>query len=103
MPAAVPANERSEAARAAAHASWANTTAHERSARTEAARAAFRQKFLDQANGDPVRAEHMLKAHLSGLRLKAMQAQRRAKEQVDLAVAATAELAAAAEVEDDLR
>ena len=49
----------------AAHESWART--ENRSARTAAARAALDQKFLDEANGDPVRAAHLRKAHFGRL------------------------------------
>ena len=87
-----PASERSQAAKARVHASWANTK--DRSARTAPARAGLWQKFLDQADGDPVRAEHLWKAHFAQLRLKSMQAHRRAKEQAELAAAAEAELEA---------
>lgn len=45
----------------AAHESWAKTT--DRAARTAKARAALEAKFLEQADGDPVRAEHLRKAH----------------------------------------
>lgn len=74
MPSAVPA-ERKLAASIAAHESWANTT--DRSARTSAARAALNQKFLDQAGGDPVRAEHLRKAHFARLALKSARARRK--------------------------
>ena len=47
--------------RIGAHVSWANTK--DRAARTAPARAALAQKFLDAADGDPVRAEHLRKAH----------------------------------------
>lgn len=82
MPA--PLAERVLAARLAAHESWANTT--DRSRRTAPARAAFEQKFLDQASGDPVRAEHLRKAHFARLALKSAKARRRIKEaETDLA------------------
>ena len=60
-----------------AHASWANTT--DRPARTAPARAAFEQRFLDQADGDPVRAEHLRKAYFQRLALKSAQARSKAK------------------------
>lgn len=85
-----PADERSQAAAVAAHESWATTT--DRTARTSPAREGLRRKFLDQADGDPVRAEHLWKAHLARMRLKSMQARRRAKEQAERADAAQAEL-----------
>lgn len=58
-----------------AHASWANTT--DRSARTEPGRRAFNQRFLDEADGDPVRAEHLRKAYFARLALKSAQSRRR--------------------------
>ncbi|MDT0201342.1 hypothetical protein [Nocardioides sp. AE5] len=79
--------------RIAAHESWANTK--NRSARTAPARAALEQKFLDQADGDPVRAHHLKKAHFARLALKSAQARRKAKELTAAAEAAEAELAEA--------
>lgn len=60
--------------RIGAHISWANTT--DRTARTAKARAALEQKFLDDADGDPVRAAHLRKAHFALLALKSAQARR---------------------------
>jgi len=60
--------------RLGAHVSWANTT--DRTARTAPARAALEQKFLDQADGDPVRAAHLRKAYYARLALKSVQARR---------------------------
>jgi hypothetical protein len=54
--------------------SWANTT--DRTARTAPGRAAFEQRFLDQADGDPVRAAHLRKAYFARLALKSAQARR---------------------------
>lgn len=71
-------NERRLAASIAAHESWAATP--DRSARTAAARAALDKKFLDAADGDPVRAEHLRKAHFQRLALKSAKARRRSKE-----------------------
>lgn len=82
--------ERHLAASIAAHTSWANTT--NRTARTAPARAALDGKFLAAAEGDPVRAEHLRKAHFKRLALKSAQSRRRAKELVDVAEAAEAEL-----------
>ncbi|MGH3484739.1 MAG: hypothetical protein ACRDPQ_16090 [Nocardioidaceae bacterium] len=59
----------------AAHESWAKTT--DRTTRTAPARAAHDAKFLEQAGGDPVRAEHLRKAHYKRLALKSAQARRR--------------------------
>lgn len=75
----------------AAHESWANT--ENRSARTAPARAALERKFLDAAGGDPVRAEHLRKAHFARLALKSAQARRRAKEYAEQAEQAEAALA----------
>jgi hypothetical protein len=71
-------SERTLRSRIAAHESWAHTT--DRSGRTANARAALDQKFLDQAGGDPVRAEHLRKAHFARLALRSAQARRKAKE-----------------------
>jgi hypothetical protein len=76
---------RSLQGRIAAHTSWANT--EDRTARTANARAAVWQKFLAEANGDPVRAEHLRKAFYGRMALKSVQARRKIKE-------AKAELAA---------
>lgn len=54
--------------RIGAHISWANT--EDRTARTAPARAALEQKFLDEAGGDPVRANHLRKAYFQRLALK---------------------------------
>lgn len=82
--------ERTLAAKIAAHESWANTT--NRTARTTPARAAFDQKFLDAANGDPVRAAHFRKAHFARLALKSAQSRRKARELTAVAETAEAEL-----------
>jgi hypothetical protein len=82
--------ERRLRASAAAHTSWANTD--NRSARTAPARAALDAKFLEQAQGDPVRATHFRKAHFARLALKSAQSRRRAKVLTDTADAAEAEL-----------
>jgi hypothetical protein len=55
-----------------AHESWANTV--DRSARTAPARAAREAKFLAAAGGDPVRAEHLRKAHFKRMALKSAEA-----------------------------
>lgn len=60
--------------------SWANTV--DRSARTAPARAALDQKFLDAADGDPVRAAHFRKAHFQRMALRSAQARRRSAGQV---------------------
>lgn len=71
-------SERALRARLAAHTSWANTA--NPSARTAPARAALDRRFLDQAGGDPVRAEHLRKAYFTKLALKSAQSRRRAKQ-----------------------
>jgi hypothetical protein len=83
-------SERRLVASIAAHESWAHTT--NRSARTAPARAALNQKFLDQAGGDPVRAESLRKAHYARLALKSAQSRRRSREFSDAAAAIEAEL-----------
>jgi hypothetical protein len=85
------ASERQLRASIAAHESWANTS--NRSARTAPARAALDQKFLDAADGDPVRAAHLRKAHFARLALKSAQSRRRAREATSQAEVAEAELA----------
>lgn len=64
-------------AQIAAHTSWANTT--DRTARTSKARAALEAKFLTQADGDPVRAQHLKQAYFKRLALKSAQSRRAAK------------------------
>lgn len=76
----------------AAHESWARTP--DRSARTAKARAALEQKFLDAADGEPVRAEHLRRAHYKRLALKSARARRGAREMTEAAEAVEAELAA---------
>ena len=85
-----PASERSLQGQMAAHVSWANTK--DPSARTAPARAARDRKFLEQAGGDPVRAEHLRKAYFKGLALKSAASRRKAKELTEAAEAAEAEL-----------
>lgn len=68
-------SERSLRGKIAVETSWANT--HDRSARTANARRALDAKFLEQASGDPKRAEHLRKAHYARLALKSAQARRR--------------------------
>jgi len=76
-------SELSIAGRIGAHASWANTT--NRSARTAPARAALDQKFLDEADGDPIRAAHLRKAYFARLALKSAQARRKGGGEPDAA------------------
>lgn len=83
---------RSLAARVAAHESWANTT--DRSARTAPARAALEARFLEQCDGDPIRADHARKAYFARLALKSVQARRKARDLAAEAEAADAEIRA---------
>ncbi|RYP84620.1 hypothetical protein EKO23_15260 [Nocardioides guangzhouensis] len=69
--------ERRLAGQIAAHESWARTP--DRAARTAKARAAFFQKFLDEAGGDPVRAEHLRMAHYARLALASAKARRKSQ------------------------
>ncbi len=66
--------ERSLRGKIAVETSWANT--ENRSARTAKARRALEAKFLEEAGGDPVRAEHLRKAYYLRLALKSAQARR---------------------------
>jgi hypothetical protein len=59
------------------HTSWANTT--DRTARTRNARAAFEQKFLDEAGGDPARARNLRAAYFKRLALTSATARARRK------------------------
>lgn len=83
---------RSLTARIAAHESWGRT--EDRSARTAPARRALEDKFLAQADGDPVRAEHLRKAHFGRLALKSAESRRIARDAMAAAEAAEAELGA---------
>jgi hypothetical protein len=83
-------NDRALAGSIGAHVSWANTK--DRAARTAPARAALEQKFLDAADGDPVRAAHLRKAHFQRLALKSAQARRRAKALTEIADEADAQM-----------
>lgn len=91
MPSSEP-SERRLAAQIAAHTSWAHTT--DRAARTSAARAARDANFLKEAEGDPVRADHLRKAHYASLALKSATSRRRAKQLTAQAEVAEAELRA---------
>ena len=76
-------NERTLRAQIAAHTSWATT--ENRTARTQAARDAFLEKFEQEVDPDGVltpeertaRAEHLRKAHFKRLALKSVQARKR--------------------------
>ena len=67
--------ERSLRGKIAVETSWANT--EDRAARTAKARRASEARFLEQAGGDPQRAEHYRKAHFARMALKSAQARRR--------------------------
>lgn len=89
-----PESERRIAASIAAHESWARTP--DRAARTANARRALDEKFLKEAGGDPIRAEHLRKAYYRRLALKSAKARRRAAELTTEAEAAESELTAKA-------
>lgn len=91
--------ERRLLASAAAHESWATTP--DRSARTAPARRALDAKFLEQADGDPVRAAHLRKAHFQRLAVKSARARRRSRELAAEAEQAEAELNALETAEVD--
>jgi len=97
---AIPKSEVSLRAQVAAHMSWAKTD--DRSARTAPARAALEQRFLEEAGGDPVRAEHLRKAHYARLALKSAVSRRRAREAVLSAEAAEAAQADFSDADGDL-
>ena len=84
------ASERRLVAQIAAHQSWANTP--DPTARTAPARTALLAKFLQEAGGDPIRAEHLRLAYYKRLALKSAVARRKAKEFTAQAEAAEAEL-----------
>jgi hypothetical protein len=67
---------RSLAGYVGAQKSWGNTV--DRSGRTAPARAKFLDRFLEEADGDPVRAEHLKKAYFAGLSLKSAIARKKA-------------------------
>ena len=77
-------------ARVAAHESWARTT--DRSARTAPARAALDARFLADAGGDPVRAQHLRKAYFARLALRSALSRRRARDAMAIAAEAEREL-----------
>ena len=86
-------SERALLGKLAAHTSWARTP--DRSARTAPARAALDAKFLNEAGGDPIRAEHLRRAYYARLALKSAVARRKAREATETAEAAEAELSQA--------
>jgi hypothetical protein len=70
--------ERSIRGAIGAEISWANT--EDRPARTAPARKALDDKFLAEAGGDPIRAQHFKKAYYKKLALKSALARRRRSE-----------------------
>ena len=84
-------SDRRQIASIAAHSGWGQCD--DRTARTAPGRAAFEQRFLDEAGGDPVRAESLRKAYFARLALKSAQARRKIKTLTAEAEAAEAELA----------
>lgn len=83
-------SERSILGQIAAHTSWAKTI--DRPARTANARAAVEAKFLEEADGDPVRAAHLRKAYFQRLALRSAQARRRSAQHMAEAEKAEQEL-----------
>lgn len=71
----IPTPEASAWGRAGAHISWSRT--ENRTARTQNARDALRQKFLDACGGDEKRAEHAWKAHFASMAAKSVAARRK--------------------------
>lgn len=85
--------ERKLIAQIAANESWARTD--DRSARTAPARRALEEKFLREADGDPVRAEHLRKAHFQRLALRSAQSRRKSREAAEKSMSLLAEAEAA--------
>lgn len=73
-----PPTEISQWMRANAHKSWGRTA--DRTARTANARAKFQERFLEEADGDPVRAESLRKAWYASLAAKSAASRRRNRE-----------------------
>jgi hypothetical protein len=67
--------QRSQVARLASFTSWGNT--ENRTARTAPARRAFDNRFLEEAGGDPLRADALRKAYFARLAYKSAAARRR--------------------------
>jgi hypothetical protein len=70
--------------RAAALRQHAAMTPEEASAHTANARAAFEQKWLDQAGGDPERAAKLRRAYFLELAVKSARARRAAREKAEM-------------------
>ncbi|TPG12553.1 hypothetical protein [Pedococcus bigeumensis] len=92
-------SERKLRSQIAAHESWAQTP--NRTARTANARAGLDAKFLAQADGDPIAAEHLRKAHYQRLALKSAISRRKSRELTETAEAAEAELDELGEAAND--
>jgi hypothetical protein len=71
-------SERSLIASASAHESWGRTV--DRAGRTATARAAFDRRFLEEAGGDPERAESLRRAYYKQLAARSVRARREARE-----------------------
>ena len=70
--------ERQAAGSKGGHLSWGAT--EDRTARTAKPRAAFQEKFVCEAGGDPKRAESLRRAFYAELTLRSLRARRLAKE-----------------------
>jgi hypothetical protein len=68
--------QRTLRARLGAHAKWGQIADADRPAQTAAARSAFENQFLTQADGDPKRAASLRKAYYARLAMKSAQARR---------------------------
>ncbi len=60
-----------------AHSKWSTLDAAGRSAATLAARTALEDKWLAEAEGDPVRAKHLKALHYSRMAMRSAMARRR--------------------------
>lgn len=74
----LPPDERKLRASLASHTSWGNTV--DRTARTQPGRQGLDEKFLREADGDPVRAKSLRKAHFARMALASKTARRKKKE-----------------------
>ena len=74
--------ERALLGRLGAEVSWARTV--DRTARTQPGRDALKARFLKEADGDPVRAEHLYKAHFLRLSLLARKARAERRKEATL-------------------
>lgn len=64
----------------AANSRWGRLGKGERSEATAPGRTAAEQRFLDEADGDPVRAENLRKAHFQRMALKSAEVRRRKRQ-----------------------